>query len=90
MASTSTPRSLASPAVAEEEEIGLRLVALDQVVDVVLVGIHRQLCRRHRVAHGQIELQAGLGGQIRIAGDEATSGRPTEVAIREHGVAKAA
>ena len=77
-------------AVPEEEEIGLRRVALDEVVDPVVVVEDAELRARHRVARREVELQAGLGLEVGVAGDEAAARRAAEVAVRERRVAEAA
>src|SRR5690606_20968276 len=69
-------------AVAEEEVVAVA-VALDQVVDLVAVGVERERRAAERAPQGEIELQARLRIEVRIAGDEAASGGAAEVAVRE-------
>lgn len=57
---------------------------------LVLVGVDRELSARTRVAQGEIRLQARLGIEIRVAGDEATARRTAVVAIGENGIAETA
>ena len=78
------------PAVPEEEEVGLRLVALDEVLDLVVVGVGAARKPSRRVTQGQVELQARLRIEVGVAGDEAAAGGSAEVAVGEVGVAEAA
>src|SRR5690606_35531597 len=76
--------------VAEEEVVAVDLVALDQVVDVVVIGVDADANALGRVAHGAVELYARLGLEVGIARDEAAARRSAVVAVREHRVAESA
>ena len=63
------PRAAAVP---EEEEIRIRLVALDEIVDAVVVEVGCQLRPPEGIPGGDVELQARFRIEIGIPGDEAT------------------
>ena len=61
-------------AVPEEEEVGIRLVALDQVGDPVLVTVEREVVADPAVAQRQVVLDVGFRFEVGIPGNETPSG----------------
>ena len=83
------PAQARPPAIPEEEEIGDRLVPLDEVGDPIVIEVDAKLGAAVRVARRKVELQTGFGLEAGIPGDEAASGWSAEVSIRQNRIAEA-
>ena len=83
------PGDFAGAPVAEVV-VAIDPVALDEVVDPVAIGVARDGQPVAAPANGEIELAAGLGLEIGVAGDETAAGDAAVVAVGQQRIAEAA